>query len=132
MRDFSFGDRLSSLRQECGYSQFQLATLIGVSDKAVSKWETGAAKPRMKTCQRLASVLGVDIGDLFSENGHTSSWGGYGMNKKKLWEAAEDRLYLLMEKNPIFLLSTASRQRRTSYGTLTLLYYLLQSPAFDM
>ena len=79
VRDFSFGDRLSALRQECGYSQFQLASLIGVSDKAVSKWETGASKPRMKTCQRLASVLGVDLGDLFSQDGHTSSWRGYGM-----------------------------------------------------
>lgn len=47
MRDYAFGDRLSALRQEHGYSQFQLASLVGVSDKAVSKWETGVAKPRI-------------------------------------------------------------------------------------
>lgn len=46
MRDYAFGDSLSALRQEHGYSQFQLASLVGVSDKAVSKWETGVAKPR--------------------------------------------------------------------------------------
>ena len=66
MRDYAFGNRLSALRQERGYSQFQLASLVGVSDKAVSKWETGSAKPRMKTCQRLAAVLGVDLDDLFT------------------------------------------------------------------
>ena len=95
MRDYAFGDRLSALRQECGYSQFQLATLIGVSDKAVSKWETGVAKPRIKTCHRLAAALGVDLDDLFSQSEHSSSAGGYVMNKEKLWAAAEERLHSL-------------------------------------
>ena len=102
MRDYAFGDRLSALRQECGYSQFQLASLIGVSDKAVSKWETGVAKPRMKTCQRLAAVLGVDLDDLFSLLEHNSFPGGHAMNKKKLWAAAEERLYSLYGEEPDF------------------------------
>ena len=104
MRDYAFGDRLSALRQECGYSQFQLASLVGVSDKAVSKWETGAAKPRMKTCQRLAAVLGVDLDELFSSSEHNSSSGGNAMNKKKLWAAAEERLYSLYGEEPDFAL----------------------------
>ena len=100
----NFGDRLSALRQECGYSQFQLASLVGVSDKAVSKWETGVAKPRMKTCQRLAAVLGVDLDELFSSSEHNSSSGGNAMNKKKLWAAAEERLYSLYGEEPDFAL----------------------------
>lgn len=104
MRDYTFGDRLSALRQENGYSQFQLANLIGVSDKAVSKWETGVAKPRMKTCQRLAAVLGVDLGDLFNQSEHNTSIGGYIMNKEKLWAAAEENLYSLYGNEPDFTL----------------------------
>lgn len=104
MRDYAFGDRLSALRQECGYSQFQLASLVGVSDKAVSKWETGVAKPRMKTCQRLAAVLGVDLDELFNPFEHNSSSGGYAMNKNKLWAAAEERLYSLYGEEPDFIL----------------------------
>lgn len=40
MRDYAFGNLVTKLRTELGFSQFQLGKLIGVSDKAVSKWET--------------------------------------------------------------------------------------------
>ena len=56
MKDFVFGNLLTRLRSEKGYSQYQLGQLIGVSDKAVSKWENGSAKPRMSTCCKLAEV----------------------------------------------------------------------------
>ena len=39
MRDYAFGNLVTKLRTELGFSQFQLGKLIGVSDKAVSKWE---------------------------------------------------------------------------------------------
>lgn len=66
MRDYAFGNRITSLRTELGLSQFQLGKLLGVSDKAVSKWENGNAKPRMATCYRLADVLGVSLDELLS------------------------------------------------------------------
>ena len=113
VRDYAFGDRISALRQEHGYSQFQLASLVGVSDKAVSKWETGVAKPRMKTCQRLAAVLGVDLDELFSPSEHNSSPGGYVMNKKKLWAAAEERLYSLYGEEPDFTLINRFKTEKT-------------------
>ena len=52
MRDYTFGNYICNLREARGYSQFQLGALVGVSDKAVSKWENGNAKPRMQTCIR--------------------------------------------------------------------------------
>ena len=39
MRDYSFGNYISVLRERRGLSQFQLGALVGVSDKAVSKWK---------------------------------------------------------------------------------------------
>lgn len=43
MRDYAFGNLVTKLRTELGFSQFQLGKLIGVSDKAVSKWENGVS-----------------------------------------------------------------------------------------
>lgn len=70
MRDYTFGNLVTRLRTEMGFSQFQLGKLIGVSDKAVSKWENGSAKPRLATCCRLADVLGVSLDDLLSAAGY--------------------------------------------------------------
>lgn len=39
MRDYSFGNFISTLRERKGLSQYQLGVLVDVSDKAVSKWE---------------------------------------------------------------------------------------------
>ncbi len=70
MRDYRFGNLITQLRTERGFSQFQLGTLLGVSDKAVSKWENGNAKPRMATCCRLADILGVSLDELLNASGH--------------------------------------------------------------
>lgn len=46
MRDYSFGNFISALRIRRGLSQYQLGALVGVSDKAVSKWETGVSQTK--------------------------------------------------------------------------------------
>lgn len=56
MNNHNLGDRLQSLRSQHGYSQEQLADLVGVSRQAVSKWETGASMPDLDNLVRL-SVL---------------------------------------------------------------------------
>ncbi len=70
MRDYAFGNLVAKLRTELGFSQFQLGKLIGVSDKAVSKWENGSAKPRIAACCRLADILGVSLDELLSAAGY--------------------------------------------------------------
>ena len=64
MNDYSFGNYLYEKRKLCGYSQTQLAQFLGVTNKAVSKWENGRAKPTVDTLRKLAAVLGTDIEDL--------------------------------------------------------------------
>lgn len=66
MREHDFGNFLCALRVGRGLSQYQLGALVGVTDKAVSKWENGTAKPRLQTCQRIADVLGVSTSELLS------------------------------------------------------------------
>ena len=64
MNDYHFGNRLLCLREKLGLSQGQLGKLIGVSNKSISKWETGAAKPGVDTLSKLALALQVSVDEL--------------------------------------------------------------------
>ena len=64
MNDYSFGEYLFNLRRDACLSQANLADKLGVSDKAVSKWETGKAKPRTDMLKKLAAFFNVPIEDL--------------------------------------------------------------------
>ncbi len=55
-----------ALWERRGLSQYQLGALVGVSDKAVSKWENGASKPRTDTIRKLSEVLDVSIDELLT------------------------------------------------------------------
>ena len=66
MRDYSFGNFISALRERRGLSQYQLGALVGKSDKAVSKWENGASKPRIDTIRKLSEVLDISVDELLT------------------------------------------------------------------
>ncbi len=66
MQDFKFGNQLYALRKRAGLSQSQLGEKVGVSNKAVSKWENGLAKPGLDIVHRLADTLGVTVDDLLN------------------------------------------------------------------
>ena len=57
-RNYEIGNFICQLRNEKGYTQKELGTLLGVTDKAVSKWENGASLPRKDVLRRLAAILG--------------------------------------------------------------------------
>lgn len=67
MDKFTFGNRLYELRTQNNLTQKQMALYLGVSNKAVSKWETGEAMPRVKTLQAIAQCFGITFSDLLSE-----------------------------------------------------------------
>lgn len=67
MHNYDFGERIYALRKAKGLSQKELGALLDVSNKAVSKWETGAAIPKTETIIKLASVLDVSVEELLSE-----------------------------------------------------------------
>lgn len=65
MNDYTFGQILYDYRRQAGYSQKDLAQLLGVTNKAVSKWETGAAKPSTAVLRKLAAVYNISVDALF-------------------------------------------------------------------
>ncbi len=61
MNDYKFGEFIYKKRTDKGLSQNQLGKLLGVSGKAVSKWETGRAKPHVEMLKKLSTELGVNV-----------------------------------------------------------------------
>lgn len=61
-----FAETLRNLRTKKGLSQNQLARLMFVNNTTISKWENGIHLPDVAMITRLAQILEVDIGTLFS------------------------------------------------------------------
>lgn len=118
MKDYSFGNYICALRTGLGLSQFQLGTLVGVTDKAVSKWENGDAKPRVSTCYRLAEVLGVSISELLSCKQITvSARKELEKMSNKLWKEAYDRLSIYGSTPSVECLSRLAAEETALRGT---------------
>lgn len=64
MDNIDFASRISELRRERGLSQKELGDMLGVSNKAVSKWENGESLPKTSTMLKLAELLGIDGNEL--------------------------------------------------------------------
>lgn len=62
-----FCDKLIELRREKGYSQEQLASVLGVSRQAVSKWEAGASMPDLSKLMQLSELFLVTTDYLLKE-----------------------------------------------------------------
>ena len=60
------GRFISELRKELGMTQTELGEKLGVSYKAVSKWETGRNLPDPSLYEHLCAALGITLTELFN------------------------------------------------------------------
>lgn len=60
----TFGSMVAALRKEKGMTQLQLAEKMGVTDKAVSKWERDLSFPDVNSIPKLAELFNVTVDDL--------------------------------------------------------------------
>ena len=71
------GATIKGLREKRGITQAQLAEVLGVSDKAVSKWATGAGYPDITLLEPIASALRTSVAELLAgcavENANVSA-----------------------------------------------------------
>lgn len=64
MKKQTFGNIIVSLRKEKGMTQLELAEKMGVTDKAVSKWERDLSFPDISSIPKLAEIFEVSVDDL--------------------------------------------------------------------
>ena len=64
MKEQTLGAMIAALRKEKGMTQLDLAQQLGVTDKAVSKWERDLSCPDVNSLPKLAEVLGVTVDEL--------------------------------------------------------------------
>lgn len=64
MKDKSLGGTIAELRKQQGMTQLELARKMGVTDKAVSKWERDLSCPDIGSFSRLAELLHVSVDEL--------------------------------------------------------------------
>ena len=67
MRQSTLGSFIRFLRKQNQMTQAQLADLVGVTDKAVSKWERDVSYPDISIFPKLADIFGITVNDLLRE-----------------------------------------------------------------
>lgn len=104
---------IAELRKERGLTQRELAEKIGVTDKAVSKWERGRGFPDVAILETLSNELGVSIAELISGERATPETAAAQSNSALI----ETLLYV-------------KRMSRKAVGTLVIIFgaFLLGSP----
>ena len=60
------GKFIAEKRKEQGLTQMQLAEALGITDRAVSKWETGKSLPDASIMLELCGLLKITVNDLLN------------------------------------------------------------------
>ena len=66
MDQVKIGKFIAEKRKEKGLTQIDLANILGITDRAVSKWETGRCLPDAGLMPDLCKTLGITVNDLFN------------------------------------------------------------------
>ena len=63
----SIGKNIKRLRESNNMTQRELATIAGVTDKAVSMWESDQRDPRMGAISKIAEYFGIEKSDIIDD-----------------------------------------------------------------
>ena len=66
MNQVMIGKFIAKCRKEKELTQAQLAERLGITDRAVSKWETGKSMPDASVMLELCEILGITVNELLS------------------------------------------------------------------
>lgn len=72
MEVMTVGDTIARLRRQRNMTQAELARMVNVSNKAISKWETGRSYPDIQVFPVLADIFGVSIDYIMRGEGYES------------------------------------------------------------
>ena len=66
MDQIKIGRFIAERRKKASLTQMQLAEKLGITDKAISKWERGVAMPDTSIMLKLCDILGISVNELLS------------------------------------------------------------------
>ena len=66
MDQVKIGQFIAQRRRNANLTQLQLAEKLGITDRAISKWETGKSLPDSSLMLELCGILGITVNDLLS------------------------------------------------------------------
>lgn len=95
----SLGEHIALERKKQGFSQEEIAALIGVSRQAVSKWEKGSSSPSTENMIRLSEILGISLEQLTGCSPPEGSTDGH--RKRILYKVSDTRFKKLLIKEKI-------------------------------
>ena len=61
----SISENIAKYRKAKGFTQEQLGELLGVTNQAVSKWESAVSMPDVMLLPKITNVLGITLEDLY-------------------------------------------------------------------
>lgn len=85
MNQYVTGTIIKTHREAKKLTQAELAATLGVSDKAVSKWETGRSYPDITLIEPLAKALGLSAIELLSGENVINKNRSFNMNKTRIY-----------------------------------------------
>lgn len=89
MNQEKIGKFIAELRKKKKMTQEELGNKIGVTDKTISRWETGKYMPDISLFKPLSEILGISINDLMS---------GEIVDKKDYQEKFEENVINVVDK----------------------------------
>lgn len=72
MDNLQTGKLIQELRKQKGLTQQQLADMLNLSNKTISKWESGSGSPDISNLPPLADALGVTVDELLRGELHVT------------------------------------------------------------
>ena len=66
MNEYTLGNKIYEMRKKKNLTQEDLAILLDISDKAVSKWENGTSKPTIENLSKLSKILDISLDELIT------------------------------------------------------------------
>mgnify|MGYP002857329070 FL=1 len=92
MNQQKVGKFIAQCRKEKGYTQAVLAEKLGITDRAVSKWETGKCMPDVSIMLELCELLEINVNELLS---------GERITMKNYQKMAEENLMQLQKQEEL-------------------------------
>ena len=103
MNQIKIGKFIASCRKEQGITQANLAEKLGITDRAVSKWENGKSMPDSGIMLELCELLEINVNELLS--GEKIDMNNYEEKTEEILRQVLNRVEKILNENRVLKLA---------------------------